>query len=283
MPGRAHRAERGVGLAPLEPVDHVEARAGREHRHLERLGARRRVGVEVPAAVGAELLERVDVACVVHADHGLACGRLRLDAHEGVARRRRRGHRRGRRRVVGTARGGAGPGRGRSTAGASTRARSRPREATSAFRLGPMPRSRPRPLGRRPHVRASGRPASRRPASRRSCRSPNGPRSRPWACGTASRCSPKRGYGAVVTAALEPRETQGFFGAGFTVRERLHLLERDLDELPPLPAATPAKGPAAGPARGAGGRRASRSRRSGASTTARSTTRWRPRRRAGSG
>ncbi len=47
-----------------------------------------------------------------------------------------------------------------------------------------------------------------------------------------------RGYRAAVTAALEPREVQGFLGAGFTVKERLHLLGRALDDLPPQPAAS---------------------------------------------
>ncbi len=39
----------------------------------------------------------------------------------------------------------------------------------------------------------------------------------------------------VVTAALTNREQSGFLAAGFAVRERLHLLARDLDELPDRP------------------------------------------------
>lgn len=45
-----------------------------------------------------------------------------------------------------------------------------------------------------------------------------------------------RGYTQAVTAALGPLEAQGFLLAGFEVHERLHLLARDLDDLPPLPA-----------------------------------------------
>jgi ribosomal protein S18 acetylase RimI-like enzyme len=41
------------------------------------------------------------------------------------------------------------------------------------------------------------------------------------------------GYCAVVTSALAPGDTLPFVDAGFAVRERLHLLEHDLDELPP--------------------------------------------------
>lgn len=43
----------------------------------------------------------------------------------------------------------------------------------------------------------------------------------------------------VVTAALTPPEQAGFLAAGFTVRERLHLLARDLRDLPG-PAEVPA-------------------------------------------
>ena len=46
-----------------------------------------------------------------------------------------------------------------------------------------------------------------------------------------------RGYRGAVTAALEPREVLGFLDAGFTIRERLHLLGRSLDHLPPPPPA----------------------------------------------
>ena len=41
-----------------------------------------------------------------------------------------------------------------------------------------------------------------------------------------------RGYGSVVTNALGPVETLPFVDAGFSVQERLHLLEHDLEELP---------------------------------------------------
>lgn len=44
-----------------------------------------------------------------------------------------------------------------------------------------------------------------------------------------------RGYQEAVTAALGPLEAQGFLLAGFEVHERLHLLARDLDDLPPAP------------------------------------------------
>lgn len=45
------------------------------------------------------------------------------------------------------------------------------------------------------------------------------------------------GHGVVevVTAALTPPEQAGFLAAGFTVRERLHLLARDLSDLPDGP------------------------------------------------
>jgi ribosomal protein S18 acetylase RimI-like enzyme len=46
-----------------------------------------------------------------------------------------------------------------------------------------------------------------------------------------------RGFRSVVTAALNVREVQGFLGAGFTVRERLHLLTCRLDVLPESPRA----------------------------------------------
>ena len=46
-------------------------------------------------------------------------------------------------------------------------------------------------------------------------------------------------YGVALTAALPPAEQRPFLAAGFQVHERLHLLVRGLDDLPPLdPAAT---------------------------------------------
>lgn len=44
-----------------------------------------------------------------------------------------------------------------------------------------------------------------------------------------------RGYREAVTAALGPVEAQGFLLAGFEIHERLHLLARDLHDLPPAP------------------------------------------------
>ena len=44
-----------------------------------------------------------------------------------------------------------------------------------------------------------------------------------------------RGYREAVTAALGPLEAQGFLLAGFEVHERLHLLARDLRDLPASP------------------------------------------------
>ena len=44
-----------------------------------------------------------------------------------------------------------------------------------------------------------------------------------------------RGYREAVTAALGPLEAQGFLLAGFEVHERLHLLARDLRDLPLAP------------------------------------------------
>ena len=41
------------------------------------------------------------------------------------------------------------------------------------------------------------------------------------------------GYRAVVTSAVAPADALPFVDAGFDVRERLHLLEHDLDDLPP--------------------------------------------------
>ena len=41
-----------------------------------------------------------------------------------------------------------------------------------------------------------------------------------------------RGYRSVVTNALAPEEQHGYLSAGFTVRERLHLLSRPLQDLP---------------------------------------------------
>jgi ribosomal protein S18 acetylase RimI-like enzyme len=45
----------------------------------------------------------------------------------------------------------------------------------------------------------------------------------------------QRGFREVVTGALNDRERQGFLAAGFSVREELHLLAADLDDLPPAP------------------------------------------------
>jgi ribosomal protein S18 acetylase RimI-like enzyme len=44
-----------------------------------------------------------------------------------------------------------------------------------------------------------------------------------------------RGFRQVITAALGPAESRGFIEAGFSVRERLHLLAHDLLALPALP------------------------------------------------
>jgi len=41
-----------------------------------------------------------------------------------------------------------------------------------------------------------------------------------------------KGFSRVVTGALSPIEQDGFLGAGFEVEERLHLLGRDLDDIP---------------------------------------------------
>jgi GNAT superfamily N-acetyltransferase len=43
----------------------------------------------------------------------------------------------------------------------------------------------------------------------------------------------RSGYRAVVTSAVAPADALPFIDAGFDVRERLHLLEHDLDGLPP--------------------------------------------------
>jgi ribosomal protein S18 acetylase RimI-like enzyme len=42
-----------------------------------------------------------------------------------------------------------------------------------------------------------------------------------------------RGYRGVLTNALSPEEQHGYLEVGFEVRERLHLLSRSLDDLPP--------------------------------------------------
>lgn len=44
-----------------------------------------------------------------------------------------------------------------------------------------------------------------------------------------------QGFTRVVTGALTPGEQAGFLAAGFTVEERLHLLARDVTNLPNLP------------------------------------------------
>ncbi len=44
-----------------------------------------------------------------------------------------------------------------------------------------------------------------------------------------------RGFGSVVTSALGPVDALPFLDAGFTIRERLHLLARGLQEPDPLP------------------------------------------------
>jgi ribosomal-protein-alanine N-acetyltransferase len=43
----------------------------------------------------------------------------------------------------------------------------------------------------------------------------------------------RQGFGTVVTSALPPADTLPFIDAGFSVRERLHLLMHDMRELPP--------------------------------------------------
>lgn len=45
----------------------------------------------------------------------------------------------------------------------------------------------------------------------------------------------RSGYGEAVTAAIGPLEAHGFVLAGFEVHERLHLLARDLHDLPAAP------------------------------------------------
>src|SRR4051794_10321473 len=49
----------------------------------------------------------------------------------------------------------------------------------------------------------------------------------------------ERGYREVVTAALGPAESQGFLLAGFTMRERLHLLAHEMRKLAPIPPGAP--------------------------------------------
>lgn len=51
-----------------------------------------------------------------------------------------------------------------------------------------------------------------------------------WCCSLLAR----RGYAEVVTGALAAPEREGFVAAGFEVREELHLLSHDLDDLPSL-------------------------------------------------
>ena len=46
------------------------------------------------------------------------------------------------------------------------------------------------------------------------------------------------GYSAAVTSALTPADSLPFVDAGFAVRERLHLLAHDLEELPPTSVGT---------------------------------------------
>jgi len=48
----------------------------------------------------------------------------------------------------------------------------------------------------------------------------------------------RRGYASVVTSALALGDALAFVDAGFTVRERLHLLAHDLDDLPPVDRST---------------------------------------------
>jgi ribosomal protein S18 acetylase RimI-like enzyme len=44
-----------------------------------------------------------------------------------------------------------------------------------------------------------------------------------------------RGFTSVITSAMPPPECEGFLGAGFEVREKLHLLVHDLEGLPSTP------------------------------------------------
>jgi ribosomal protein S18 acetylase RimI-like enzyme len=43
------------------------------------------------------------------------------------------------------------------------------------------------------------------------------------------------GYASLLTSAVGPQESELFVDAGFSVRERLHLLARDIDDAPPAP------------------------------------------------
>ena len=52
---------------------------------------------------------------------------------------------------------------------------------------------------------------------------------------TCLRSLQRAGYRAVVTSAVAPADALPFIDAGFDVRERLHLLEHDLDDLPARP------------------------------------------------
>src|SRR5688572_491000 len=55
--------------------------------------------------------------------------------------------------------------------------------------------------------------------------------SEPVTSDTVQRCCELlsgRGFEAAISAALGPAESRGFLEAGFTVRERLHLLAKDL-------------------------------------------------------
>jgi len=66
-------------------------------------------------------------------------------------------------------------------------------------------------------------------------------RGRPSA-GAVARCLEQlgeRGFRAVLTAALAAPEQAPFLAAGFDVHERLHLLTRELDDLPPEAATAP--------------------------------------------
>ena len=72
-------------------------------------------------------------------------------------------------------------------------------------------------------------------ASPTSPRSATAPRPTPDVVRRAVAGLAGRGYREAVTAALGPLEAQGFLLAGFEVHERLHLLARDLHDLPPAP------------------------------------------------
>ena len=85
---RAHGAQGGGGLTPLEPLDGVQAGPGRQHGGVPGVGRRPGVGLDLPAAGVGHPFQDVQVTGWMDPLQLLCRGRAGLDMHDGVAQPR---------------------------------------------------------------------------------------------------------------------------------------------------------------------------------------------------